>query len=137
MNVGGSVSMPRASLYPGMAHATPYDQYPGSGPSSSSSSSSTAHLLSSSLSSLSQTVSILQHTNSLLSHCVSDVPRLTLAMTSRRHFDVVTEGTVQEAKRRIEDEMRPLLRELIQRGEEGVGREEMGARRVRNKVGNA
>lgn len=128
MNVGGTSSMPRASLYPGMA-AQGYDQ-----PQPHPSGSSTPHLLSSSLSSLSQSVSILQHTNSLLSHCVSDVPRLCLALTSRRHFDVVTEGTVQEAKRRIEDEMRPLLRELIQRGEEGVGREEMAARRARNKV---
>lgn len=97
---------------------------------------SSTHLASlrSSLSSLSQTVEILSHTNSLLLASVSDVARLSTVLTSKRHFDVVTEGTVQEAKRQIEDEIRPLLKELISRGEEGVSREEVNSRRCRNKV---
>lgn len=120
-------SVPRQSLYPGMASTS---SHYGDDASSST------HLasLQSALSSLSQTVQIFSHTNSLLAASVADVPRLSTALTSKRHFDVVTEGTVLDAKRQMEDEIRPLLKELIARGEDGVAREEANARRARNKV---
>ncbi|CAO1619785.1 unnamed protein product [Parajaminaea phylloscopi] len=130
-------SFPRQSIFPGMASGpgSASHDYPGYGDASSSSA-STQHLasLQASLSSLTQTVEVLQHTNSLLSDAVADVPRLSTALTSKRHFDVVSDGTVQEAKKQIEDEIRPLLKELIAKGEEGLAREEANARRNRNKV---
>lgn len=106
------------------------------GASSSGASQSNAHLssLQTCLSSLSQTCTILSHTNDLLAQSNTDVSRLNVSLTSKRHFDVVTENTVDVAKKQIEDEIRPLLKELIARGEESVGREEQNARRARNKV---
>ena len=74
------------------------------------------------------------HTNSFLDEATSDIPRLHTALTSKRHYDVVTEAQVNEAKKQIEDEIRPHLNELMRRGEEGVEKEEANARRARNKV---
>lgn len=120
--------MPRQSIFPGSASAAA-SQF-STGPIS------TSHLasLQSALHSLHHTVDVLSHTNQLLGSSVADVPRLATVLTSKRHFDVVTETKVAEAKKQLEDEVRPHLKELIQRGEEGVEREEAAARRARNKV---
>lgn len=116
--------MPRQSIFPGAAG--PLHQAPIS----------TSHLqsLHTCLEQLHQTVQVLSHTNSFLDEATSDIPRLHTALTSKRHYDVVTEAQVNEAKKQIEDEIRPHLNELMRRGEEGVEKEEANARRARNKV---
>lgn len=116
--------MPRQSIFPGSTTAT------------TSAASSTSHLthLQNCLESLDHTTNVLAHTNGILSDSVSDVPRLTTVLQSRRHFDVVTESQVLEAKKQLEDEVRPHLKELLKRGEEEVERETANARRLKNKV---
>lgn len=110
--------------------------FPGSTTSINNAASSTSHLtqLQNCLESLDHTTNVLAHTNGILSDSVSDVPRLNTVLQSRRHFDVVTESQVLEAKKQLEDEVRPHLKELLKRGEEEVERETANAKRVKNKV---
>lgn len=110
--------------------------FPGAAPNFSQGPISTSHLssLSTSLQSLRQSVDVLHHTNGLLQRSVADVPRLTTVLTAKRHYDVVTEGKVMQAKKQLEEEVRPHINELIRRAEEMVGAEEAAAKRARNKV---
>lgn len=121
--------MPRQSLFPGAAAASRLPQEAVS----------TSHLsyLNSSLQSLQSTVDVLSHTNNLLSDYVQDVPRLITALSSKRHYDVVTESKVNEARKQLQDEVAPHLAELIRLSEQGVVQEEADARRARNKVSYA
>ncbi|CAO1620296.1 unnamed protein product [Sympodiomycopsis kandeliae] len=117
--------MPRQSIFPGSG-----------GPQFTSGPISTSHLtsLQASIQSLEHSVNVLGHTNAMLSESVADVPRLNTVLMSKRHFDVVSASQVSEAKKQLEDEVRPHLKELLKRGEQEVERESALARRSKNKV---
>lgn len=132
------LSLPPASCHAHKMHAPMPRQsiFPGSTSSVLPDAISTSHLtsLQTCLDSLDHTVTVLSHTNGILSESVSDVPRLNTVLTSKRHFDVVSQSQVVEAKKQLEDEVRPHMKELLRRGEEEVERENASARRAKNKV---
>ncbi|WFD19999.1 hypothetical protein MCAP1_002243 [Malassezia caprae] len=55
-------------------------------------------------------------------------------MSNQRHFDLVSEREVRQAREHVAAEIAPLLRELIMRAEEVLGKDEQKARALRSKV---
>lgn len=69
-----------------------------------------------------------------LSEATADFPRLARVLSSRRHFDLVSEADVRHARTQLSLEIGPQLRELIPLAEQAVEREEKVMKQLKNKV---
>ncbi|WFD45838.1 DASH complex subunit spc19 [Malassezia furfur] len=77
---------------------------------------------------------IVAETNQILAHHTGDFDRLRTAMASQRHFDLVSERDVRQARDHVAAEIAPLLRELIVRAEDALTNDERHARTLRNQA---
>ena len=55
-------------------------------------------------------------------------------LSSQRHFDLVSESEVRNAREQFAAEIAPHLRELIAKAEDSIARDERQARTLRNKA---
>ncbi|WFC98414.1 hypothetical protein MYAM1_001141 [Malassezia yamatoensis] len=73
-------------------------------------------------------------TNRTIEHYAGDSPRLSTVMNNKRHFGLVSESDVRQARRYVAAEIAPLLRELIVRAEDALSKEERYARTLRTQA---
>ncbi|KAK0563125.1 hypothetical protein OC844_002352 [Tilletia horrida] len=123
---------------------------PGLGASSSSSSSSSSapvffnQSINNQLASLQACTLSLEGANQTLAHSVdtlreatADFPRLSIALANKKHFDLVAEQEIVQAKEHLAAEIAPQLHELILRAETAVEKVERRARAAKNRAQQA
>ncbi|KAK0526571.1 hypothetical protein OC834_004758 [Tilletia horrida] len=124
---------------------------PGLGASSSSSSSSSSSApvffnqsINNQLASLQACTLSLEGANQTLAHSVdtlreatADFPRLSIALANKKHFDLVAEQEIVQAKEHLAAEIAPQLHELILRAETAVEKVERRARAAKNRAQQA
>ncbi|PWN49567.1 hypothetical protein IE53DRAFT_345647 [Violaceomyces palustris] len=76
----------------------------------------------------------LEASTQTLDEGTRDFSRLSKVLVNQRHFDLVSESEIRRARERISSEVQPHIRELIQRAEANVQRDERRCTALKNKV---
>jgi DASH complex subunit SPC19 len=76
----------------------------------------------------------LESINDHLTEQTSDFARFSHVLSSKKHFDLVSEKEIQVAKAHLSAEIAPQLKQLIMKAEEALQREERRSKSMKVKV---
>ena len=90
--------------------------------------------ISRSIHSVSLSCAHLEDTNAFLSQMSTPYARLSTVLNNKRHFDLVSETEILNAREHLSAEIQPQLTELMDKAKESLEREERDMKTLRNKV---
>ncbi|KDN52561.1 hypothetical protein K437DRAFT_272423 [Tilletiaria anomala UBC 951] len=76
----------------------------------------------------------LEDMNAFMGHMIAPYERLSVVLSNKRHFDLVSETEITKARDHLSSEIAPQLTELMDKAKESLEKEERQMKALRNKT---